>query len=162
MTNAPDDRQDRAQKLRQQAEKRLQGSIVDEQQLADMTPEAIRSLIHELQTHHIELEMQNEILRHTEQELVSARDQFVELYDFSPVGYCTIAAKGQIAEINLTACALLGVERDALLGKPFAEYIADEDQDRYYLHSKAVLSTRERQDCEVRLKKVDGSFFIVA
>ena len=55
--------------------------------------------------------MQNETLRQTQDALVSTRDQFVELYDFSPVGYFTIGERGQITGANLTGCALLSVER---------------------------------------------------
>ncbi len=159
MNQDPDDLRDPAQELRRQAEKRLQGTIIDERLLTDMSPDAIRSLVHELQTHHVELEMQNETLRQTEEALLASRDQFVELYDFSPVGYLTLAERGRIVGANLTSCALLGIDRSALLGTLFTKYIVDEDQDRYYQHSRDVLATRERQYCELRLKKADGNFF---
>lgn len=159
MNKNPRDPLDPLRVLRQQAEERLRGQIVDDGQLAKMEPDAIRHLVHELQTHQIELEMQNETLRQTQEALVSARDQFVELYDFSPVGYFTIAEKGRIAGANLTGCALFNVERNELLGHNFTEFIVEQDQDRYYLHSKEVLASTERQACELRIKRADGTTF---
>jgi two-component system, cell cycle sensor histidine kinase and response regulator CckA len=147
------------QELRRQAEKRLKWQVVNEQQLAEMTPNTIRHMMHELQTHQIELEMQNETLRQTQDALVSTRDQFVELYDFSPVGYFTIGERGQITGANLTGCALLSVERSSLLGRSFSDFVFADDQDIFYLHSKEVRADAARKTCELRLKKADTSYF---
>ena len=65
-------------KLRAEAEKR----ISDFRLVSDAPPE--QNLLHELQVHQIELEMQNENLSQIQVELALSRDRYVELYDFAP------------------------------------------------------------------------------
>ena len=76
-------------------------------------------LLHELEVHQIELEMQNLELQESQERLEESRSRYVDLYDFAPVGYCTLNLKGLIQEINLTAAALLEKPREYLIGKPF-------------------------------------------
>lgn len=59
-------------------------------------------LLHELQMHRIELEMQNEELRRVRTALEESRDRYVDMYDFSPVGHFTLSDTGMITEVNLT------------------------------------------------------------
>src|SRR5262249_12610768 len=76
-------------------------------------------LFHELEVHQIELEMQNLELQESQERLEESRSRYVDLYDFAPVGYCTLNLKGLIQEINLTAATLLEKPREYLIGKPF-------------------------------------------
>jgi diguanylate cyclase (GGDEF)-like protein/PAS domain S-box-containing protein len=142
--------------LRQRAEEMLQWQP---EELREMSPEDIQDLIHELQVHQIELEVQNEELRRTQRELELSRDRYLDLYDFAPVGYFTLSQKGLILQANLTSAALLGVGRRALLKVPFSHFILPDDQDVYYFHRQEVLDTRTRQSCDLRLVKQDGTPF---
>ena len=81
------------------------------------------ALLQELQVHQIELEMQNEALRQKQRELEDSRNRYVDLYDFSPVGYLTLNSNGIIEELNLTAVALLGIERKDLLHRRFTTQV---------------------------------------
>jgi PAS domain S-box-containing protein len=67
-----------------------------------------------LRIHHTELETQNEELRATQHQLEQSQQKYVDLYDFAPVGYCTLDQKGHFVETNLTMATLLGVARDTL------------------------------------------------
>src|SRR5262249_2165852 len=73
-------------------------------------------LLHELEIHQIELEMQNVELQESQQRLEESRSRYVDLYDFAPVGYCSLNLKGLILEVNLTATALLQRPREHLIG----------------------------------------------
>ena len=73
--------------------------------------------------HEIELEMQNEELRRSQETLEESRNEYAELYDFSPVGYLTLDKKGLVTRANLTACSLLGIKRSLLLEKPFSGFV---------------------------------------
>ncbi len=126
---------------------------------AEVLQEDIRELVNELDTHRIELELQNEDLRQTQEELEKSRRRYADLYDFAPVAYLTLSDKGTILEANLTAAALLGGARGQLLRQQFSAFIAFDDQDVFYLHRKKLLETKERQSFELRLQKKDGPFF---
>ncbi len=76
-------------------------------------------LIHDLRVHEVELEMQNRELRETQERLEEATSRYLDLYDFAPVGYCTLDPEGRICELNVTAAALLGAPRETLVGGPF-------------------------------------------
>lgn len=142
--------------LRRRAESVLEGNEVN---LHSLTVEDIQNLIHELQVHQVELELQNEQLRQTQRELEAARDKFVYLYDFAPVGYITIDRQGRIWEANLTAVAKLGLERSHLIRHLLSGFIVSEDQETYYLWRCSLFDKQGAQSCEIRLLKRDGSLF---
>ncbi|MGB8492620.1 MAG: ATP-binding protein [Bacteroidales bacterium] len=84
-----------------------------------------RKLMHELQVHQIELEIQNEELRNTRESLEAVLEKHDDFYDFAPVGYFSFSRTGVILETNLTAASMLGVDRARLTGKLFQNYIQD-------------------------------------
>ena len=124
-----------------------------------LSPEQARQVLHELQVHQIELEMQNEELRHAQAKLEASRAQYFDLYDLAPVGYVTVSEQGLILEANLTAATLLGVPRGALVKQPLSHFILPEDQDIYYRHRKVLFETGAPQVCEMRLVREDGAQF---
>jgi PAS domain S-box-containing protein len=128
-------------------------------ELANLSPEQIDRLVHELRVHQLELEMQNEQLRQTQLELEVARDQYADLYEFAPVGYITLNEQGVILAANLTAATLLGVERASLIRQPLGHFIVKEDQDAVYLFRRRLFETRLAQVGEARLLKHDGAHF---
>ena len=117
------------------------------------------NLIHELEVHQVELEMQNEELRRIQGELESSRDRYSHLYDFSPVGYVTISDKGIIMQTNLSFASMLGVERSSLIGKPFSRFIFKDDQDAFYFHRKTLFEANAKQVCELKLVRKDRTQF---
>ena len=127
-------------------------------QEAISTEETLR-ILHELQVHQIELEMQNEEMGRAQAELNAARTRYFDLYDLAPVGYVTVSEQGVILEANLTAATLLGVARGTLVKLLLTRFILKEDQDIYYLHRKQLLDTGEPQACELRIVKKDGTAF---
>ncbi|OGS96103.1 MAG: hypothetical protein A3H31_01570 [Gallionellales bacterium RIFCSPLOWO2_02_FULL_57_47] len=134
-----------------------------EEKLARRTPakaapdRSAGELLHELQVHMIELEMQNEALRQSRMELEKSRDRYVDFYDFAPVGYLSLSNQDMIDEINLTGAALLGVERNQLFQRSFASFVATEDRDRWYRHFLKVLASDDMLTCELELLRGDGS-----
>lgn len=117
---------------------------------------SVDKILHELHVHQIELEMQNEELRRTQIELEKARDRYIDLYDFAPVGYLIVNGKGMIDDCNLTAADLLGRKRAALIRQPFTEFIAEEDRDEWYLHCRHHTNPQTRQTHEWVVCRPDG------
>jgi PAS domain S-box-containing protein len=113
--------------------------------------------LHELQVHQIELEMQNEELRRTQQELEASRSRYFDLYDLAPVGYVTLSQQGLIVEANLTAAKLLGVARGVLVQRPLSHFVVPEDQDLSYLKFKEVFETGALQVWEMGLAREGAS-----
>ena len=122
--------------------------------------ELLHQLLHELRVHQIELQMQNDELRRTQLALEESRDRYVDLYEFAPVGYLTLTREGIIAEANLTAAKLLGIDRKMLLEHRFASFINPADCDRWHLHFQTVLQ-HDCPHCDLALKRSDGSIIQV-
>lgn len=146
------------QALRLRAEDRAQSLAT--QTLSDgvdLSPQALRTLVHDLRVHQIELEMQNDELRQTQQELDAARARYFDLYDLAPVGYCTVSEQGLILEANFTAATMLDLVRSDLVNKPVSRFIVTSDQDTYYRCRKTLFETGSPQDCELQMRRFDGT-----
>ncbi|MDD5716846.1 MAG: EAL domain-containing protein [Sulfuricurvum sp.] len=142
------------QALRAKAEKRAsQKSANIPVNVKDYTNEEISRIIHELQVHQIELEMQNDELRNTQTELAKQRERYFELYELAPIGYCTLDKEGKILQANLAASSLLGVDRKKLTHRRLSDFIANDDQDICYLFQKSLLDVSETHSCELRLTR---------
>lgn len=111
--------------------------------------------LHELQTHQVELELQNEQLRATQVELKVARDRYVGLYHHAPVGYLSVDDDGVIQEANETFAQMIGVSLESLFRRRVDELIFEGDQDAFYLF-RGELRAGERHSLELRLKTADG------
>ena len=146
-----------AQELRKRAEKKFREIKGTAQET--LLPDDTEKLLHELQVHQIELEMQNEDLRRSEHTLETERARYFDLYNLAPAGYLTLSQQGLIVEANLTIATLLGVPRGALLKRPLSSFIFSADQDIYYYHRQHLVKTGEPEVCELRMVRVDGSLF---
>jgi len=143
-------------KLRAQAEALLGQKQLDRPRRATLD---LRRIVHELQIHQVELEMQNEELQRAQTETTAARDEYASLYDFAPVGYMTLDRKATILQANLTVAKLLGVERERMTGTKFTRFVARESQDALYLHQRAAAEISTQLTCELLLRRADGSNF---
>lgn len=74
------------------------------------------ALLHELQVHQVELDLQAEELRASRADLEAALRRQIELYDFQPVGCFSLDDHLVIREANLMGARMLGVERDQACG----------------------------------------------
>lgn len=115
------------------------------------TGDETQKLIHELQVHQIELEMQNDDLRHARTELEAALEKYTDLYDFAPVGYMTLDHEGVIRGSNLTAARLLGLVRSQLIGRHFGQFVAARARPVFQAFHRRALASQSTESCEVDL-----------
>jgi len=109
-------------------------------------------LIHELEVHQIELEMQNEALVFAkEQQLKSANDKYVELYDFAPSGYFTLSYEGTIIKVNFHGARMLGKDRSQLKDNRFGFFVSNDTKPIFNLFLNKVFSSQANESCDVTL-----------
>jgi PAS domain S-box-containing protein len=126
---------------------------------AEMSPEAMLRMLHELQAQNTELEMQNKELRRIQADLADTQARYTDLYDLAPVGYITLSASGRILEANLTAATLLGVTRDELVTQPISRFIGEEYENSFHGHCHQLFETGMPRNCELPMVKSDGTLF---
>ncbi len=110
----------------------------------------------------MQLEAENRELVNAQQELISARERYFDLYDLAPVGYFTVSEEGIILGSNLTASRMLGMGIGAFANQPLASFILPEDRDVYNLYLRRIFEAGSGQPgkpraCELRMTGPDGS-----
>ena len=124
-------------------------------------------LLHELQVHQVELELQNLELLQARDETATLLEQYTDLYDFAPVGYVTLDRRSTILSSNLSGAAILGVERSRLNGRHFRQFLTEADRpafatflDQIFLspvkatYEAALLATKEHSPRSVQIEAV--------
>jgi two-component system, cell cycle sensor histidine kinase and response regulator CckA len=140
--------------LRNQAEEKIARSKRENGLSLEETDQ--KRLLHELQVHQIELEMQNEELRRAQLETEELRARYADLYDFAPVGYLTLNERGLVSQINFAAAQLLGSARASLVNKPFSSFIPKESP-FWALYREDALQSLSKGSCDLVLKRQDGT-----
>lgn len=160
MTDAPAKIQRISQaqiQLRINAESQLASTAIVN--LANVT--AAEKVLHELQVHRIELEMQNEELRQAHLSLEESRDRYLHLFEFAPIGYFTLTSSGLISEVNFIGAKLLGSQRGAMILQPFSKYLSPEFSDEFHLHLVRLVQDEVPQTYNMQIKREDHSKIFV-
>ena len=149
MNNQEKDSNTEAQLLRIKAESELKM----QQKKASITENEldVKKLLHELQVHQIELEMQNEELRQANESTELALKRFTMLYDLAPMGYFTLDQNANICELNFTGAEMLGERRFSLINNNFKLFIADESKLTFSEFFSKVFSSNYKESCVVQL-----------
>jgi PAS domain S-box-containing protein len=108
-------------------------------------------LLHELEIHRIELEMQNEELIKARNQVETVLEKYSDLYEFAPVGYFTLNRAGTIGSVNVTGSSLLGLERSELNGRRFQLFVADADRPVFNAFLEKAFMSLAKETCEVAL-----------
>nr|WP_231363371.1 EAL domain-containing protein [Thioalkalivibrio sp. ALM2T] len=125
------------------------------------SPESNQALVHELQIHQIELELQNEALRQAQHELEESRNRYVDLFESAPVAYVILARDGRLTDANQLATRLLGLTQAQLLEHSFDQFVASCDRERWQERAAAVWAGRldTPQEHELLLQNTEGAQF---
>jgi PAS domain S-box-containing protein len=118
-------------------------------------------LLHELQVHQIELEMQNAELHKARDSLETLLERYTDLYDFSPVGYFTLGTEGQIQLVNLTGATLAGTNRVKLIGHSFTQLITPDQRPAFRSFLEQIFASETNQKADFHLLRPDRTAIIV-
>jgi PAS domain S-box-containing protein len=153
----PPDPHTALQDLRMRAERQRLSTAT----LAGEAAPEVQRLVQELQVHQIELEMQYEELLVAQTEVTASHAQYVDLYDFAPVGYCTLAPGGTIEQLNLEMAKQLGASRQQLLRRWLALFVAlpERIQLTEFL-ARLAAAPNQRHSCELPMRRHDDSPFV--
>lgn len=155
MIEPMDEKQNKLQKLRTRADSALSQII----HVENIETKSIDSLLHEIEVYQIELELQHDELQTTQNELARSHRELEDLFDFAPLTYLILNKQGIIQRANLTATLQFGMARAALEGSLFAERVAPEDQDKFYLYQRRLIYHHRSQVSDFLLMRQDGSTF---
>lgn len=108
-------------------------------------------LLHELQVHQVELEMQNDELRNAYAEADALRERYADIYDFAPISYFTLDPEGTILDLNLAGAILLGIQRSQKSRFRFTTSVTPEHRKIFDFFVKEVLNSKEKTVCIVNL-----------
>lgn len=119
---------------------------------ATQPPIGYAHLIEELRTHQVELELQNEELRRTQQIAEEASAKYSDLFDFAPVGYFMLDPAGTMREVNFAGIRLLGKPRHFLIGRLFSGFLGPASRRRFREFFTQLQQQQQQQlQCEVTL-----------
>ncbi|MEI8226081.1 MAG: hypothetical protein WCG82_09145 [Bacteroidota bacterium] len=158
MTNEEQNLTD-AQMLRRKAEELLK----EKQKKVDIPAiEAdAKKLLHELQVHQIELEMQNEELHQANETAETALKKYTMMYDFAPMGYFTLDSDGSICDLNFTGAELLGEKRFALVNSNFKLFVSEDSKPVFNKFFSKVYTSNVKESCELMLGYDDNPLCFV-
>ena len=135
--------------LRKKAEELLE--IKKNQSDPQFSEPDMLKLVHELQVHQIELEMQNEELLIAKEQAELAKEKYTELYDFAPSGFLSLSEKGEIIKINFSAARMLGKERSLLTKNRFEFFVSINTRSIFNNFLLALFSSKKKQTCELSI-----------
>ena len=108
-------------------------------------------LLHELQVHQIELEMQNEELIQANETAEIALKKYTMLYDFAPMGYFYLDPNANICELNFTGAEILGDKRFSLVNSNFKLFLSEDSREVFDKFFNKVYLKNGKVSCEVKL-----------
>ncbi len=91
----------------------------------------------------------------------SARDRQVDLFDSAPIAYFVVdTAVAQIAEANVAASELLGVELKDICGQRFSRFVVPGHSDSVHACWREAMRTGRVETCEVVMRRPGGASFL--
>jgi PAS domain S-box-containing protein len=121
----------------------------------DISPSEFKRVVHDLQVHQIELEIQNEELRNSRNDLELARDGYAKLYNEAPVGYLSLDRSGIITQANRTFMEWVG-DSGRLVGSSFASQLDDPDREAFLGRFGAMFRQPWGKSMDVRMQTPAG------
>lgn len=114
------------------------------------------AMLHELQVHQVEVEMQQDELRRSRVELERNLIQQTTRVEHAPAAFLVVDQATVVSEINLAGVRLLGAARPAVLGRPLASFLAPTCSDALQLMITRARDGAQPEPGELQLLPKDG------
>lgn len=144
---------DSFEELRQRAETVLENHRADTVDTSDL-----QELVHELQVHQVELQMQNEELARTQEDLYDIKNKYQELFDDAPVGFFILDSDTKVLEVNRTGTDLLSRSVKSVVNKSATKFIHPKSTVIFFDYVKQLVSSRMPQDFEIQVRRLGGEY----
>ena len=115
------------------------------------------ALLHELQVHQVELELQDEELRRSRVELEATLARQAQLYDSAPVAYFTVDRETVVSELNAAAARLIGMDRESLYNRTLKRFLTPQAARALGELLTRVGERSSREIGNLRLVRPDGT-----
>jgi PAS domain S-box-containing protein len=145
----------KSRELRKQAEEICSSRMVN---LEDI-PKDFKELIHDLQLHQIEIEMQKEELKQSKKEISESRKKYFDLYNSAPVGYFTLLKNGIILEVNDTGALILGISKIGLINTSFISFLNLDSRLYFNQYNDKAIETGKTQGYQLEITRAEGELF---
>ena len=151
----------KSQNIRERAESLLQK---ESDSPGSNIPEEYRQLLHELQVHQIELELQNEELRNSQNALEESRSRYMQLYHNAPVGYVVLNRVGLIKQANATFAQMVAMSDglEKLNGKPFVDLLIPAERSIFLARLKSFFKHPVDKRMELRIGDSETTRLVVS
>lgn len=114
-------------------------------------------MLHELQVHQVELDLQHEQMEVTQRELAEDLARYRALFEAAPLAYFSLGPEGAILEGNAAAAGLFGVAQDELRGRRVDALLAPESRSAMLAFLQRLRTGDSMNACEVRASSTNGS-----
>ncbi|MBN1968556.1 MAG: PAS domain S-box protein [Candidatus Delongbacteria bacterium] len=117
------------------------------------------AIINELHIHQVELEMQNDELMRTQEDLERQKNRFARLFNFAPTGYLIVDFAGTIVKNNDTFLRMLCLENESLRNRHISKYMLPVDEKIFRSRFQSFYNNPMGKNIEVRFVKNNGKVF---
>jgi len=131
-------------------------AVLHELASSPLTAASSLKLLHELQVHQVELDLQEEELRRAVADLEAALFRQVQLHDFAPAGFFSVDGATVLCELNRTGAQMLGFERDVLIGRTLDSFLEPDSSRALHAALTRVAESSTADGCALHFAARDG------
>lgn len=131
-------------------------AVLHELASSPLTAAASLKLLHELQVHQVELDIQEEELRRAVADLETALFRQIQLHDSAPAGFFSVDRSTVLSELNRTGAQMLGFDRDVLIGRSLDSFLEPDSSRALHAALTRVADSSTADGCALHFVARDG------
>lgn len=94
-------------------------------------------------------------------DLEESLERYAAIFDYSPVGYVILNARGAIVNANLTAATMVEMQQENMVGLPFMMLVDQQDTQLFLDHLRRCEVTKTRVCTELKIKSCSRNAYCV-